>query len=301
VEFRNIVGNTEAKDYLIKNIEQNNILHSYLFLGTEGIGKFLIAQEFARKILCFKKQENNCDCKSCLCYNSNNHPDLTILNEENNSLKIEQIRNITGKVNEKPIMSEKKIYIINNCENMTKEAQNCLLKTLEEPPDFIVIILISANENMILNTIKSRCMSIKFRNISDEELREYAEKEIGYNDLSSNLLKLFNGSIGKAIKLKENKERYQQIEELISNFKKKDLIDIMFDSKIIYDKENIYEILDYIIVCLYSKKDLEYINCIDKVNKCIRRLESNSNFDMSVDNMILEMWEEINYENSNRS
>lgn len=301
MEFRNIVGNTEAKDYLIKNIEQNNILHSYLFLGTEGIGKFLIAQEFARKILCFKKQENNCDCKSCLCYNSNNHPDLTILNEENNSLKIEQIRNITGKVNEKPIMSEKKIYIINNCENMTKEAQNCLLKTLEEPPDFIVIILISANENMILNTIKSRCMSIKFRNISDEELREYAEKEIGYNDLSSNLLKLFNGSIGKAIKLKENKERYQQIEELISNFKKKDLIDIMFDSKIIYDKENIYEILDYIIVCLYSKKDLEYINCIDKVNKCIRRLESNSNFDMSVDNMILEMWEEINYENSNRS
>lgn len=300
MEFNNIIGNQEVKNYLIKSIESKNILHSYLFLGTEGIGKFLIAKEFAQKILCLDKGNSNCKCKSCTCSGSGNHPDFNIINENGENIKIDQIRAMTGKVIEKPIISLKKVYIINDCDKMTKEAQNCLLKTLEEPPEFVVIILISSNENMILNTIKSRCMSIKFRNIPDKELEEYAINRLGYEKLTENLLKSFDGSIGKAIGLKENKEKYLQIEELIINFTKKDLIDIMLESKIIYDKENIYDILNYIIVCLYSnsKQRLEYINCIEKVNKCIKRLKQNSNFDMSIDTMLFEMWGELNENNS---
>lgn len=300
MEFKDIIGNTKAKDYLIKSIEKNDILHSYLFLGTEGIGKFLIAKEFAKKMLCLNLNATHCECKSCKCCESENHPDLVVINEENESIKIEQIRKITGKVIEKPIISSRKVYIINNSEKMTSEAQNCLLKTLEEPPEFIVVILISSNENMILNTIKSRCMSIKFKNISDKELRDYAIENIGYTDLTDNLLKSFNGSIGKAIELKENKEKYLKIEELISDFEKKDLIDIMLDTKILYDKENIYNILDYVIVCLHSKNSLRHINCISEVNNCIKKLKSNSNFDMCVDTMIFNIWEELN-EDSNRN
>ena len=156
MDFDNIIGNTEAKEYLKKSIRQNNILHSYLFLGTEGIGKQLIAKEFAKKILCFNKVEN-CKCKSCISFDSSNHPDFFPVNTENSeSIKVETVREITEKVYEKPILSEKKVYIINDCDKMTPEAQNCLLKTLEEPPEFTVIILITANENLILNTIKSR-------------------------------------------------------------------------------------------------------------------------------------------------
>lgn len=302
MEFKDIIGNTEVKDYLIKSIRQKNILHSYLFLGTEGIGKLLIAKEFAKKILCLEDSEETCTCKSCICFDGFNHPDFYLINEEGETIKVESIRTVTEKVIEKPIVSKKKVYIINDCDKMTKEAQNCLLKTLEEPPEFVVIILISSNENVILNTIKSRCMSVKFHNIEDEELLKYAKNVLEYDEISKNLLKSFYGSIGKAIKLKDSKEKYDNIDSLISNLQKKDIIEIMLDGKIIYDKENIYDILDYIIVCLYSYMNTneKYIDCIKYVNQCADRLRSNSNFDMCIDNMLFKMWEELN-ENSNRS
>ncbi len=297
MEFKDIIGNTDVKNYLIKSVNNKNVLHSYLFLGTEGIGKLLVAKEFAKKILCLNNTEDEtCTCKSCTCFNGKNHPDYYIINEEGESIKIDTIRNITEKAFEKPILSDKKVYIINDFEKMTKEAQNCLLKTLEEPPEFVVIILISSNENIILNTIKSRCMTIKFHNIDDKELLEYAQNVLKYEHISENLLKSFDGSIGKAIKLKDNKDNYDKIENLISNLTKKDLVDVMLDGRILYDKENIQDILDYIIVCLYSKKNENnsYINCIKFVNECSSRLKSNSNFDMSIDNLLFKMWEELN-------
>ncbi len=303
MEFKSIIGNTNVKEYLNKSIEQNNILHSYLFLGTEGIGKLLIAKEFARKILCLENtKDETCTCKSCTCFNSQNHPDFHVINENGDNIKIETIREITEKVIEKPIISNRKVYIINDCEKMTKEAQNCLLKTLEEPPEFITIILISSNENIILNTIKSRCMTVKFKNIENDKLVDYATNVIGYENLSENLLKSFDGSIGKAIKVKDNKEKYDSLDLLINNFERKDVIDIFLEGKIIYDKENIYDILDYIIVCLYakSKENEKYLDCIKYVNKCLARLRVNCNFDMSIDDMLFGMWEEVN-ENSNRS
>ena len=174
MEFKDIIGNEEVKDYLIKSINKKNILHSYLFLGTNGIGKLIIAKEFAKKILCLNNIEETCTCKSCTCFDGRNHPDFYCINEEGESIKIDTIRKITEKIYEKPILSSKKVYIINDFDKMTKEAQNCLLKTLEEPPEFVVIILISSNENIILNTIKSRCMTIKFHNINDKELLDYA-------------------------------------------------------------------------------------------------------------------------------
>jgi DNA polymerase-3 subunit delta' len=178
---------------------------------------------------------------------------------------------------------------------MTVEAQNCLLKTLEEPPEFAIIILITSNENSILNTIKSRCMTIKFKNISDDELKKYAMDKLGYTQMTENFLKSFNGSIGKAIIQKENQEKYLTIENIIDNLRTQDIISIMNDAKVIYDKENIYKILEYMIICVYSKKqdDIRYINCVEIINNCIARLKRNCNFDMSVDTMLFEMWEVI--------
>ena len=297
MEFKDIIGNYDVKEYLVKSIKNKNILHSYLFLGTEGIGKLAMAKQFAKKVLCLNHTEDEtCTCKSCTCFNGKNHPDYYIINEAGESIKIDTIREITEKAFEKPILSDKKVYIINDFEKMTKESQNCLLKTLEEPPEFVVIVIISSNENIILNTIKSRCMTIKFHNIEDKELLEYAKSQLGYENISENLLKSFDGSIGKAIKLKDNKENYDKIENLVLNLSNKDLVDIMLEGRILYDKENIQDILDYIIVCLYSKKNVneKYINCIKYINECSSRLKSNSNFDMSIDNLLFKMWEELN-------
>lgn len=301
MRFKEIIGNDDIKDYLEKSISQKNILHSYLFLGTSGIGKLEIAKEYARKILCLENTEDECTCKSCTCFNGKNHPDYYLINEEGKIIKIEVVRELLEKVVEKPIVSNRKLYIINDFEKMTKEAQNCLLKTLEEPPEFVTIILISSNENLILNTIKSRCMALKFKNIKDEELLNYCINNLGFDSVSNNLLKSFGGSIGKAIKLKDNKDNYDKIDTIISNVKNMDLITFLSEGKILYDKDNIGDILDYIIVCLYSKyeENEKYINCIQFVKKALERLRANSNFDMSLDNMLIDIWEELN-ESSNR-
>ena len=111
---------------------------------------------------------------------------------------------------------------------MTKEAQNCLLKTLEEPPEFACLILISSNENMILNTIKSRCMKLKFRNIENNILYMYAKEKLGYQEISDNLLKTFDGSIGKAISLKENQEKYEEIEKILLRIGREDIIRYLY-------------------------------------------------------------------------
>ncbi len=296
MSFLNIIGNSDAKDYLNKCIENKHILHSYLFVGAEGIGKLLVAKEFARKILCLEDSKDECTCKSCTCFNGKNHPDFYLINEDGENIKIDVIRKITSKVIEKPIISKRKVYIINDFEKMTKEAQNCLLKTLEEPPEFVTIIIISSNENAILNTIKSRCMTIKFKNIDNDLLYDYLINDLGYDNISEILLKSFGGSIGKALRLIEGKEKYNQIDILVDNFTKKDLIEVIQNSMIIYDKENIFNILDYMIVCFYSNytENNKYLNCIEYVNKCINRLKVNSNFDMCLDSMIINIWNELN-------
>ena len=81
MKFDDIIGNDPVKDYLRKNLETNNILHSYLFLGTDGIGKLKLAKEFAKFVLCLNNIEENCNCKSCLCYDGSNHPDFSVINE----------------------------------------------------------------------------------------------------------------------------------------------------------------------------------------------------------------------------
>ena len=185
---------------------------------------------------------------------------------------------------------------------MTPEAQNCLLKTLEEPPEFVTIILISSNENLILNTIKSRCMSIKFNNIDKELLKKYINDNLENKNFPDNLLEYINGSIGKAIKLQDTIDKYIEIDNFLKKITSLDIVDFLYYGKVVYDKENIQDILNYIIVCLYSnsKDNVNYIYAIEHVNKCSLRLKSNSNFDMCIDNMLMGIWEEMN-ENSYRS
>ena len=111
--------------------------------------------------------EKGDSCESCIKWDSNNHPDFLQIEPENNTIKIEQIRNMQEEISVKPIASNKKVFLIVNSDCMTKESQNCLLKTLEEPPEYATIILTTSNESKLLNTIKSRCMKIPFQKIEE--------------------------------------------------------------------------------------------------------------------------------------
>lgn len=295
--FENIIGNTNIKTVLEKSIKQNKLSHSYLFVGIQGIGKKMIATEFAKMILCLDDNKYCNHCKSCIEFDTNNNPDFVLISPDGNNIKIEQIRDIQKRIQEKPIISEKKVYIIDNADLMTTEAQNCLLKTLEEPPEFAVIVLIGSNSNTFLPTIKSRCTIMNFNKISDEEMTKYLREKCDVKNIDQNMLYMYQGSIGKALELKEKQEEYKNIENIINNINRYDLIDFINNAEILYkSKEEINDILDYINVILFNKAKDEYLytNCIQIVENTKKRLKQNANYDMSIDNMLFNIWEEIN-------
>ncbi len=200
--FNNIIGNKKNKELLENIIYTNNIAHSYMFVGKDSIGKSLFAKEFAKAILCVEDEKPCNKCKSCIEFDTYNNPDFSVLEPEGNSIKIDQIRELTKKVYEKPVVSNKKVYIINDSNYMTKEAQNSLLKTLEEPPEYVTIILITSNENLFLPTIKSRCTKISFDRLTNTELAEILEREYQYSDIPEITFKIAERKRKKGNKFK---------------------------------------------------------------------------------------------------
>ena len=160
--FENIVGHEKQKEILSKIITSNNISHAYLFFGDEGIGKFKIACEFAKEIL-------NTD-------NLTTHPDFKIIskNENKKDILVEQIRKkLIDDIYVIPAVGERKVYIINDAHDLNIASQNTLLKTLEEPPRYITIILVASNISSFLTTILSRVNQIPFTGITNEQLKNY--------------------------------------------------------------------------------------------------------------------------------
>ena len=301
MSFEKIIGNNKIKNELIKAFRTNSIAHSYIFSGQYGIGKKQIAIEFAKMILCLNKDNAPCgECKSCLELENDNNPDFNIIKPDG-KIKIDQIRQMLEKVYEKPIISYKKVYIIDDAETMTVEAQNCLLKTLEEPPEYIVIILITSNENNLINTIKSRCLKLTFNPLENSEIKQYLEKNLDFQNVSETMLEIFEGSIGKALKVKEKQELYNNIETTLRNFSCESVIDLINNASEIYKgKENINEILEYFNIYFLKKAKEEYNNAskyvkaIEIVEDTKKRLVYNSNYDMTIDNLLINIWEELN-------
>lgn len=300
MSFNNIIGNKNAKDFLIKSINNNTILHSYMFIGRDGIGKKMIAKEFAKMILCEEFDGKECNtCKSCIEFESGNNPDYLLIEPDGKVIKIEQIREMQSKVLEKPVNLKKKVYIIDNADYMTKEAQNCLLKTLEEPPEYIVIILIVSNENKILPTIKSRCVKLGFEKIDDEEIKRILEENSKGEYINNNILKLCDGSVGKCLSIEDKLDDYNQIDRLFDGIHNS-LTSFISSAEILYkNKENINNYLDYINVILYNwtkekQNGMRFINSIKIVENTKNRLISNSNYDMCIDYLLFNIWEEIN-------
>lgn len=258
--------NVQIEEIIKNAIRLNKILNGYIFLGNVNTKKFEYAKKFAKMILCLEgdKTSHN-ECKSCIMFENQNHPDYYEINKPfTESIKIDEIREMQNKIIEKPITSERKVYVINNAENMTAEAQNCLLKTLEEPPKFASIILVTNNENTLLATIKSRCTKVVF---TEEEEKQQTEEE---------------------------KQRYEELEKVFGDVEKHISIDLLNKLDILYkDKDNIYENLEYIneILIEKGKKNAKYLDYIDTVEETKRMLKSNSNYDMCIDNLILSIWE----------
>ena len=221
-------------------------------------------------------------------FDSGNHPDFEIIEPDGKSIKIDQIRSLQQDMANKPIISKNKIFIINDADTMTEESQNCLLKTLEEPPKYGIIFLIVSNESKILPTIKSRCVTLKFNKIEKEEMKK------SFPDLSEEQIELLDGSLKQKDTIKEKEEEYKSLIEFTDNLNK-GIPYLMNNIKILYDgKNNINELLDYLNIILLNKK---MFNGIEYVEKTKRKLQLNNNYEMCIDYLIINLYKCKNNKN----
>lgn len=275
--FENIIGHEDKKKILEKCIKSGNISHAYLFSGKKGVGKRTLAEEFARQILNVKNLESSADYK----YISKR--------DDKKDIIIEQIRkNIIDDVYELPVSGNKKVYIIDDAESLNIASQNALLKTLEEPPTYVVLILISASESVFLPTIRSRVNLLSFSGIKDDQLKKYMEENYKIN-LSDKIISYLEGSIGEAVKLiKEQKlDDLKEIDKLYEFINKKDSIGALKSCADIKFTEDMLDYLEYVI----------YINnkysCVKFIERAKNRLKNNGNYDIVIDSLILKIIDNI--------
>ncbi len=220
MSFKDIVGQERAIKILTKSQKENKISSSYIFVGSEGTGKKLTAIEFTKAVNCLNLNKNleACDnCHSCNEIDKQYCPDLKIVETTKGLIKIEQIREIRKEIELKPFKSKKKVYIIDKAEKMTLEASNCLLKTIEEPPYYAIIILICSKIDTILPTIVSRCQIVNFGLVTSLKIKEILLNKIDNleKDKAEIISKLAQGSIGKAFKLSIDKEYFIRREKVL--------------------------------------------------------------------------------------
>ena len=166
--FEEIIGHKQMIEHLKNAIQLDKVSHAYIFEGEKGCGRKTVAEAFAAALQCEHQKEGTdaCGtCKSCRQAASKNHPDIIhIVHEKPNSIGVEEIRQqVVNDIQIKPYNGKYKIYIISEAEKMTAQAQNALLKTIEEPPAYGIIILLTDNASSLLPTILSRCVVLSMK------------------------------------------------------------------------------------------------------------------------------------------
>ncbi|HBM79420.1 MAG: DNA polymerase III subunit delta' [Clostridiales bacterium] len=323
--FEDIVGQNNIIKYLKNTIANKRVFHAYLFCGPDGIGKSIVASVFARTLNCANKGLNPCGtCPSCIKARDGNHPDITDLRPASKSISVNDIRELQINMQKKPYEDGVKVYIIHEAEKMTEQAQNALLKILEEPPEHVIIILLTFNQYLLLNTIRSRCQILKFSRAPEKAIEDYLIFRKQVPEREARFASAFSGGIfQKAVefiaddKLKADRN---DVIKLSLNIYKKDKIDVLsYVDYFTENKDNIMSILDIMVslfrdILIYKESGSKrYIINLDKselieseckrytygvLNKIItyikeayRNISLNVNYQLSIENMLLKIQE----------
>lgn len=214
--FKDVVGHRDIIQYIKDAVGQNKVSHAYILNGQRGSGKKLLAKLFAMTLQCESGGSEPCgECRSCIQTNNGNQPDIiTVKHEKPASISVDDVRTqINGDIMIKPYSSPYKIYIVPEADLMTVQAQNAILKTIEEPPEYAVIFLLTENADSLLPTIRSRCVMLKLRNIKDKLVKKYLMEQMQVPDYQADLCAAFaQGNIGRAIMLAKS-EHFNEIKE----------------------------------------------------------------------------------------
>ena len=251
--FHDIIGHEKIKEHLQKAIGYQRVSHAYILSGEEGMGRKTIAKAFAMTLLCEKHGTEPCmECHSCKQFLSGNHPDVIwVTHEKPASIGVDDVRiQINDTVSIRPYSSPYKIYLVDEAEKMTVQAQNALLKTIEEPPAYAVLVLITTNPEVFLPTILSRCIQLKLRPLKDSVVSDYLTEKMGVSDGQADIYAAFaRGNLGKAIHLASSEEfalLYREVLTLLKNIKDMDIPMLLdYIRKLQEDNLDLYECLDF--------------------------------------------------------
>lgn len=327
--FKNITGNDFIIKFLKNSIVHNRVSHAYIISGYEGVGKTLIAETFAKVLQCETGGTDACcNCRSCRSFESGNNPDIIYVTpskkSKTKSIGVNDIREqVIEQVSIKPYEFRYKIFLIENADSMTIEAQNSFLKTLEEPPEYAIFLLMARNVEKFLPTILSRCVNVKIRPLSNGLVSDYILKNTDVKEERVELITEYaQGSIGKALTLSNSKEFMEMREcvtqtlvglygknefyatkavDKIDEYKnEKNLIDLMYlwyrdilSAKVLKDDKYIIQ---------KDKKDIIFkeagkysVECIiDKANACLEaknQILKNVNFRLCMEVLLMKLKE----------
>ncbi|MDR7869677.1 MAG: DNA polymerase III subunit delta' [Tissierellaceae bacterium] len=237
MNFKDIIGHEKIINALKKTIENKTINHSYLFEGDESIGKSKVAYAFAKTLLCRDVGHEPCNnCISCNKFDSGNHPDFFVIEPENGIIKVPQIEAMIKETRTLPLESNRKVFIIDDSHKMNVQSNIKLLKTLEEPPDYVNFILISSSSNNLLSTILSRVQSIKFSTIEYSKIIDLLVNKYDKPQEEARLIAEFSkGAIGKSVRIAEDDSFFQRIDEIIN----------IIESLLNGDKTKVFSAMDF--------------------------------------------------------
>lgn len=326
--FRDIIGQEQLKEHMQNAMKMNKVSHAYLINGERSSGKEFAAQIFATTLQCEEPKENGdyieaCGrCHSCLQAAGRNHPDIIfVTHEKPGSIGVEDIRTqINSDVAIKPYSSQRKIYIINEGEKMTVQAQNALLKTLEEPPEYTVIMILTTNVEALLPTILSRCVLLTMKPVPDKLVKQYLMEALQVPDYQADVCVAFSrGNIGKA-RLLATSEDFDKVKEeavtLLKYINDMEIAEIVSAIKKINEyKLDVNDYMDILAVWyrdillfkatndvnyLIFREEIQYIKrvadrstyegierVIHALDKAKGRLNANVNFDLTMELLLL--------------
>ena len=323
--LKDIIGQAKVKNHLQTAISSGKTSHAYIFAGETGSGRRMMADAFAKTLLCQNRTNGDaCDiCKSCLQMESGSHPDVRYIHHDKSSISVDDIREqINQDIDVKPYSSEYKIYIIPEAAKMTEQAQNALLKTIEEPPAYAVILLLTDNLQALLPTIQSRCVTLQMNPLSQKEIAGYLMKNLSMEEQQAYIAAGFcQGNMGKAIRFATSKEFGEMKDEVLRLLKKVtelSVSEIMDTIKGFSQRKGmIQDYLDFILLWYrdvlmwkvtkdanlllykdeftsiskaashYSYEDIEKI--LKAIDKAKLRLDANVNFDVTIELLVLTM------------
>ena len=272
--FSEIVGHEQIKEHMQAAIRDKKPFHAYLFQGEEGVGKEALARTFAAGLQCQSESADKpCkECVSCRQMESGNQPDVIWVTREKASLGVDEIREqLCNTMDIKPFSSPYKIYLVPEAEKMTEAAQNALLKTIEEPPEYGIVILMTSNISALLPTIQSRCLTMEFRPLSTAVVESYVKEHCQVPDYQARASASFaQGNLGKAMRYAKSEdfiERKDHIISLLRHVEQMDLSEMLAVIKDLGTRKD--EVRDYIDLMVLWYRDVLLFKATKDINQLL--------------------------------